>query len=139
MIFIGTFSRSIAPSIRVAYMVLPEGLVPVYQQKMAHAGCSVSRVEQRVIAEFLSSGMYMRHVRRCTRVYKERKEYLESLIGKLIPEGRIEGNEAGLHFVLYLDQCSGKMLEEESQKRGLRLQRLYQDRPCCVLLNMSGF
>ena len=141
VIYLGTFSRSIAPSIRVAYMVLPESLCELYAREHSNHACTVSRLDQQVIARFLSSGMYQRHVRRSTRVYKEKKEHLEKLLLEALPQAWITGNEAGLHFVLHIPGADPGKVVSEASKRGLALQII--DLPgtpgtCHLLIGFAG-
>ena len=58
VIYLGTFSKSIAPSLRIGYMVLPPSLLPLYQAQYAQFSCAVSRFEQQVLDAFLRQGAY---------------------------------------------------------------------------------
>ena len=62
VIYIGTFSKSIAPSIRVSFMVLPRRLVPVYERTCGFLACTVSRIDQAILHAFLSGGHYERYL-----------------------------------------------------------------------------
>ena len=67
VIYINTFSRTIAPSIRVGYMLLPERMVPAFTEKLGFYSCTVPVLDQIVIAELLKSGDYERHLNRVRR------------------------------------------------------------------------
>ena len=112
--YIGTFSRSLAPSMRLAYMVLPDHLMQVYKKEMIKSGETVSRFEQQTLARSISEGSYSRHLRKAGNIYARR---LKKLIGLLseIPDIRIFGEQAGLHFLLHAPQHS----EKELLKRAL--------------------
>ena len=71
-----TFSKSIAPAIRVGYMVLPEALLERYRQKCACFSCTVSRVDQAVLEQFLDSGAFERHLNRMRKSYSRKHEAL---------------------------------------------------------------
>ncbi len=71
-----TFSKSIAPAIRVGYMVLPEVLLERYRQKCACFSCTVSRVDQAVLEQFLDSGAFERHLNRMRKSYSRKHEAL---------------------------------------------------------------
>ena len=101
VIYVGTFSRSIAPSIRVAYLVLPRRLLPVYEQRLGFAASTVSRFEQQTLAAFLSRGLYARHLRRAANLYRKKQQLLLEELAKL-PGARVAGAQAGLHFLLTL-------------------------------------
>ena len=78
MIYVNTFSRTIAPSIRIGYMVLPEDLMETFRQKLGFYSCTVPVLDQFVIAELLKSGDFERHINRVRR--KKRKENDQSSI-----------------------------------------------------------
>lgn len=68
--------KSIAPAIRVGYMVLPEALLERYRQKCACFSCTVSRVDQAVLEQFLDSGAFERHLNRMRKSYSRKHEAL---------------------------------------------------------------
>ena len=67
VIFLNTFSKTISPSVRIGYMVLPKKLVGVYKEKVGFYSCSVPTFEQLVIADFIESGNFERHINRIRR------------------------------------------------------------------------
>lgn len=109
VIYIGTFSRTIAPSIRIAYMVLPKSLLSRYKAVLGGTPATVSRFEQYTLCRFLETGAYARHLRRVGNLYRRRCALLCEKLGSI--EGiRISGNEAGLHFLMTLERYSEKEL-----------------------------
>lgn len=116
VIYIGTFSRSLAPSIRMAYMALPEKLALRLEALKIDTGYTVSRFEQHTLASFLEGGHYARHLRRSNKVYAGRCERLCKRLLEL--EGsQISGNEAGLHFLWKLPEGLSEA-EAVSRARG---------------------
>ena len=71
VIYINTFSKSLSPSMRMGYMILPEKLLPVYTEKMGQFSCSVPVLDQYILAEFISSGNFERHLNRMRRKLKK--------------------------------------------------------------------
>ena len=71
VIYINTFSKSLSPSMRMGYMILPEALLPVYEEKLGAFSCTVPVFEQYVLAEFISTGCFERHLNRVRRRMKE--------------------------------------------------------------------
>ena len=67
VIYMNTFSKTIAPSVRIGYMVLPEKLVDAFEEKLGFYSCPVPLFEQYVLAELLKSGDYERHINRVRR------------------------------------------------------------------------
>ena len=74
VIYMNTFSKTISPSLRVGYMVLPKHLVSVFEQKLGFYSCTVPTFVQFVLAELISNGDFERHINRVRR--KKRKELL---------------------------------------------------------------
>lgn len=74
VIYINTFSRTIAPSIRMGYMVLPKNLVPDYEKRLGFYSCTVPVFEQYVVSEMLKSGDYQRHLNRVRRQLRQKSK-----------------------------------------------------------------
>jgi GntR family transcriptional regulator/MocR family aminotransferase len=67
VIYMNTFSKTIAPSIRMGYMVIPNALMPLFSEKAGFYSCTVSVLEQLIVAEFIESGDFERHLNRTRR------------------------------------------------------------------------
>lgn len=72
VIYINTFSKSLSPSIRVGYMILPESLLERYMETMGGFSCTVPVLEQYVLAEFIENGHFEQHLNRVRRHRNER-------------------------------------------------------------------
>lgn len=72
VIYLNTFSKTISPSMRISYMVLPKSLVPVFRKKLGFYSCTVPTFEQLVIAEIINSGDLERHINRVRRELRKR-------------------------------------------------------------------
>ncbi len=70
VIYINTFSKSLSPSMRMGYMILPDALLPAYDEILGKFSCSVPVLDQYVLAEFISSGGFERHLNRMRRKIK---------------------------------------------------------------------
>ena len=70
VIYINTFSKSLSPSMRMGYMILPDDLIPEYEKRLGMFSCSVPVLDQYVLAEFISSGSFERHLNRVRRKMK---------------------------------------------------------------------
>ena len=68
VIYLNTFSRTVSPSVRVGYMVLPRGLLPLFEKRVGFYSCSVPAFEQYVLAELLDGGEFERHINRIRRL-----------------------------------------------------------------------
>lgn len=143
VIYVGTFSRSIAPSIRVAYLVLPRRLLPVYGQRLGFAASTVSRFEQQTLAAFISRGLYSRHLRRAANLYRKKQQALLEELAK-IPGAQVSGAEAGLHFLLTLPGKEEQWLVERARQAGVPVRGLssyclaWEARESTLVLGFAG-
>ncbi|HEY5556838.1 PLP-dependent aminotransferase family protein [Acetobacterium sp.] len=118
VIYIGTFSKSIAPSIRISYMVLPEPLLKIYLEICDEISSPVSSLEQKMIAEFIASGHFEKHVNKMRKVYKEKRMFLMDTLNQLKEKIAVTGENAGHHLLV---QLKTGMTEEDMCERALKL------------------
>ncbi len=104
VVHLGTFSRTLAPSLRVGCMVVPEPLLPRFREVFAPLSCTVPNLMQFALAAFLSEGHFARHLARTrTRCRRVRSELLEALrSGPLAGRSEIAEERAGPHLLLSL-------------------------------------
>lgn len=114
VIYMGTFSRSIAPAIRMGFMVLPGELLARYRSRAGFYACTVSRIDQKVLYHFIADGYYERHLNRMRAVYKGKHDALLSGLKELEDMFQIRGEYAGIHVLL---THKGKMPEKELIER----------------------
>ncbi|MBO4394145.1 MAG: PLP-dependent aminotransferase family protein [Spirochaetales bacterium] len=121
VIYIGTFSRTLTPSIRLSYMILPQSLVETYRERFSKYPCPVSRIDQKVVSLFMDYGYYERHINRMRRVYRSRRNAMVQTIEETWPEARIRGDEAGLHFIVKPPIPENLMIDK-ALEAGFRIQ-----------------
>lgn len=100
VIYIGTFSKSVAPAIRISFMVLPEGLMEAYEKKCGFFSSTVSRIDQTILNEFILCGAFERHLNRMRKAYREKHDLLLECVQPLLKRFRLSGEYAGLHVLL---------------------------------------
>ena len=113
VIYIGTFSKSIAPAIRVSFMVLPPALLKRYERECGFFSSTVSRIDQTILNEFIRSGAFERHLNKMRKLYKEKHDILLEELKPLLKKYRLSGEYAGLHVLL----TSREHVEEETLLR----------------------
>ncbi len=118
VIYMGTFSKAIAPAIRVGYLVLPPALLAGYREKAGFYSSTVSRVDQRILAQFITGGYFERHLNRMREIYKGKHDLLLAALKPLERCFRIGGENAGLHVLL---THRGEMSEEDLVGAAARL------------------
>lgn len=100
VIYIGTFSRSIAPAIRISYLVLPKTLLWLYHEKCRFLSSTVSRVDQLIIQRFIEKGYYERHLNKMRALYKGRHDMMMNQLKTQLSFCEISGEHAGVHLLL---------------------------------------
>lgn len=100
VIYIGSFSKSIAPAIRVSFMVLPQALLEKYRSECFFYSCTVSRIDQSILNEFIRDGCFERHLNKMRKIYRAKHETLLESLRPFRDHFRISGENAGLHLLL---------------------------------------
>ncbi len=118
VIYINTFSKTLVPSIRISYMILPEPLFQRYKKTMSFYSCTVSSFEQYALARLISTGHFDRHINRLRSHYREvRLLTMNALAASPLSRiSRVREHNAGTHFLLSVHT---DMTEEEIARRGL--------------------
>lgn len=125
VVYLGTFSRSIAPAIRVAYLILPPALLERYRTEFPLAASTVSRFEQEALRRFIVQGLYARHLRRVGNLYRKKCTLLTEALAA-IPGAKLSGQQAGLHFLLTVPSRSEGELVSLAAERSVRVHPLSQ-------------
>ena len=105
-LYMNTFSKTIAPSLRISYLVLPVSLLPVFYERAGFCSNTVSTFEQYTLAGFIADGFYEKHIIRMKNYYRNLRNAFISAISEtsLSEITRIEEENSGLHFLLHLDK-----------------------------------
>ncbi len=122
VIYIGTFSKAIAPAIRISYMVLPQRLLARYWERCVFFSSTVSRIDQSVLNVFIRDGAFERHLNKMRKIYKSRHDTLLACCRNYLSQVTISGENSGLHLIL---RYHGEKTEEEllrlAGEKGVRL------------------
>lgn len=144
VIYMGTFSKAIAPAIRVSFMVLPETLRERYLRDCSFYSCTVSRIDQSILDEFIREGCFERHLNKMRKLYRAKHELLLECLQPLRKEFRLSGENAGLHLLLTSEKgISDKELVRRAEKEGVRVYGLSESmmeeaHSATVLLGFGG-
>ena len=114
VIYLNTFSRILAPSIRIAYMVLPQRLLSVYEERFSGYSSTVPRFEQRTLSSFISGGYLSRHLNRVKNIYRKRRDALIDALMSIPYDIRITGERAGAHLLVE-SESTGEILKKASE------------------------
>lgn len=146
VIYIGTFSKSIAPAIRMSYLVLPPKLLTFYQKRSSFLSSTVSRVDQLILQKFIEEGYYERHLNKTRALYKSRHDTLLNALKGLEPTVRISGENAGVHLLLtFTNGMQEEELISRAKNAGIKVYGLSEydvtprpDAPATILLGYAN-
>ena len=149
VIYMNTFSKTLAPSIRISYMVLPGALMEQFQRQLGFYGCTVPSFEQFTLERFLREGHFEKHINRMRKAYKNKRNRLVELLKNSPIAARITilEQDAGLHFLLRIaTELTDEALTAQWQAAGIRIRALgeYYHGPTpeedrrCLVVDYSG-
>ncbi len=124
VIYMNSFSKTLAPSIRISYLVLPEMLMGEFKRKLGFYSCTVASFEQYTLARFLSRGHFEKHINRMRKFYRNRRNRVVSLLeeGPFSDRITILEQDAGLHFLVRVDtELSDAALTKRLAEAGIRI------------------
>ncbi|MFI8518337.1 PLP-dependent aminotransferase family protein [Streptomyces sp. NPDC085481] len=138
VVYLGTASKSLAPGLRLAWMVLPRDLVDEVAAAKGAVDWASSATDQLTLAEFLASGAYDRHVRAMRLHYRRRRDQLVAAVAARSPRTRISGIAAGLHAVLELPPGTEESVIRTAAFQGLAVQGVNRFRHPDTAPTMDG-
>jgi GntR family transcriptional regulator/MocR family aminotransferase len=121
VIYIGSFSKVMFPSIRLGYMVVPERLMEAFIAARNLIDGHSPTLTQAVMTDFIEGGHFTGHIRRMRALYAERQEKLFTMAKAILPDFcRFERAETGMHFMCWLpDGMSDRAVSEAARKVGI--------------------
>jgi len=125
IVYAGTASKTLAPAMRLGWLVLPPRLLGPVQWQQRQMDFGISRIEQHAFADFLSRGELDRHLRRMRTRYRARRDALVEALTEALPEVLVHGIRAGLHVTIQLGAGDrGRVIRDEAARRGVGLTAL---------------
>lgn len=136
VVYIGSFSRLLLPSIRISFMILPPELAATYRLRAACYNQTASKSEQIALCQFIRDGHLSAQARRLKRLYSFKLKELLTVVKETFgQESKIQIGAAGTSLALTLPfSDSGETLKKKARAHGLRLKVLYEDRDFVTLL-----
>jgi GntR family transcriptional regulator / MocR family aminotransferase len=102
VIYAGTVSKTLAPGLRLGWLVVPRDLLDCVQSEQRRWSEGCPRIEQNALANFIESGRYDQHLRRMRRIYRRRRSVLIESLARHLPQAEVSGIAAGLHAAVRL-------------------------------------
>ena len=127
VIYINSFSKTLSPSFRISYMVLPKKLSEKFNSKFNFCSCTVNSFEQYALADFIKEEHYSKHIIRMKNYYRNLRNELIFKIenSELKNFVKIHEENSGLHFLISINsKFSGKTLEMRLKKNGIKISAL---------------
>ncbi|WP_085832011.1 PLP-dependent aminotransferase family protein [Clostridium merdae] len=123
VVYIGTFSKSLSPGLRMAYIILPKWLLPKYEERFSGYQCTVPLMEQIVMARLIADGHWEKHNRKICLAHKKKHDILlqalEAYMGNRV---NIHGQQAGLHLMLeFLEGQQESVLIEQALEQQVKV------------------
>ena len=129
VIYMGTFSKTIYPALRIGYLVVPKALINAFRILATELYRGGHLIEQKALAEFIREGHYEAHIRRMRLLYAKRRAYLVELIERYLGQDFLHefNDTAGLHLVMKLPQhCDDVAVSSLALERGVKVRPLSQ-------------
>jgi GntR family transcriptional regulator/MocR family aminotransferase len=126
VVYVGTFSKSLLPSLRTGFLVPPRSLLPALREAKQVTSWEGDLTTQGALAEFLAEGHHAAHVRRATRVYRERRDLVLDGLAGLDGVLRVIPSVAGLHVAARFldDRVDDRAVVRRAAQRGVRTEAL---------------
>lgn len=124
VIYLNAFSKTMVPSLRISYMVLPPKLLARYVDTMSFYSCTVSSFEQYALARFIDGGHLERHINRTRNFYRRQREAVLREIAQspLADISHVEERNAGTHFLLYVrTSLTHDQVRQRGAEQGLNI------------------
>lgn len=122
VLYLGTFSKTMFPSLRIGFVVAPRALADPLRAYLARSAHSGRTPEQLALAQFLRDGQFALHLRRMRRLYRQRRDALVAALERhLGAAGSVHGGSAGMHLAFQLDDArlSDAVLSAQALARGI--------------------
>lgn len=128
VIYAGTFSRSLAPGIRAAYLVLPTQILQKWNTAYKGYACTVSRPEQNTLARFMQQGHFARSLNRMRSVYRARRNKLLQALAARLPQEAysVQNIHTGLYFLLHVPGCNTLRAAQRARQNGVGIRSLQE-------------
>lgn len=123
VIYMGSFSKSLLPGLRMSYMVLPIPLLEVYKKSLHFLMSSCSTITQLTLQAFIETGEYQKHIKKTTKLYRMRRAMLiQKLQAKFGENISVKGEKSGLHFLVSFHvERKESEIKRRAKERGLLL------------------
>jgi len=129
VIYMNTFSKTLTPTIRISYMILPVHLANRYYDRLSYYSCTVSNFEQYTLSAFITQGYFEKHINRMRLFYSRQRQKILQCISssKLRNKCTVIENDSGLHFLLQFDtKRNDAEIKKVLAAQGINIKAMYE-------------
>ncbi len=126
VIYLGSFSKLLLPSLRISYMILPRSIIHIFEKNKQRMTPSASKIDQLTLARFMEEGHYERHLRRIRKIYRKKSQLIDEFLTRH-GGGWLEvlGMESGVHMILELkNPVRIKQVVRQAKAKGIYLEAI---------------
>ncbi|MFD9501842.1 PLP-dependent aminotransferase family protein [Streptomyces sp. NPDC060035] len=111
VVYTGSVSKSLAPGLRLGWLIAPASMTDEIVDRKRTMDLGNPAIDQAVLADFVTRGGYDRHLRRCQRAYRERRDAMTAALAEHFPGAEVSGIAAGLHVIARLPERCGSQAD----------------------------
>ncbi len=127
VVFVGTTSKTLAPALRLAWMVPPSGMIDEVEDVLRITGVVPPTLDQQALAFFIADAALERHLRSMRRRYRAKRDVLVDALHRYLPEVRVQGTAAGLHLLAQLpDGADERAIGLRAREYGVAVHELHR-------------
>ncbi len=122
VIYLSTFTKSLMPSLRVAYLVLPTTLLNKYKKLFSYYSATVPRFDQHILANFMRDGHFSKHLNRMRKIYRRKHDRVKQVFSTYYPSVTVSGDQTGMHVIFTVPIAeSPNKLKKLAQKKKIAI------------------
>ena len=138
VVYLGSFSKLLLPSVRISYMALPQELAAIYRRRASNYNQTASKTEQLALASYIGSGQMERHLRRLRKLYGEKSQLMLKALRESFPSIRFILQETALYCSFSLPQPLAEKLVKSADEAGIRLRYRREGSHAVMVIGFSG-
>ena len=128
MLYVGSFSKTLFPGLRLGYLICPSGLLEDFRRAKRYDDLGCGSIEQHALATFMRSGAFERHLRKVMLELRKRRAALIEALRRHCPEAQINDSRSGMHMVAWLPHFTWQQFDAlllASQRRSLGVRPIH--------------